>query len=245
LQFPTRERDWERIAKSFEVKCNFPNYLGSVDGKHVAIVPPPGAGSYFFNYKGYNSQVLIGRADSNYELIYFNFDTNGRVSDWCFLEYTDFYDKLQTECLKIPESSDVKRRKLPYVFIGDEAFSLRKDFLKPYSVKQLTRERKIFNYRLCRARRIIENVFGILVARFGIFKTHINIKLDNIKDAVMASCALHNFLCRTSPDTCAPPECFDTEDLQNGTVTAGLGSNPSSMATLKRGNNRNHQLTGR
>ena len=91
------------------------------------------------------------------------------------LEYTDFNDKLQTECLKIPESSDVKRRKLPYVFLGGEAFSLRKEFLKPYSLKQLTRERRIFNYRHCHARIIIGNVFGILVARFGIFKTHINI----------------------------------------------------------------------
>jgi len=245
LQFPASERVWERIAKVFEVKFNFPNCLGAVDGKPVAIVPPPGAGSYFFNYKGYNSEVLIGIADSNYEFIYFSFGTNGRVSDWGVLEYTDFYDKLQTECLKIPESSDVKGKKLPYVFIGDEAFSLRKAFLKPYSVQQLTRERKIFNYRLCRARRIIENVFGILVARFGIFKTHIIIKLDNIKDVVMASCALHSFLRRTSPDTYTPPECFDTEDLQNGTVTAGLRSNPSSMAKLKRGNNRNRQLTGK
>ena len=118
LQFPTSEQDWERIAKSFEVKCNFPNFLSAVDGKHVAIVPPPGAGSYFFNYKGYNSQVLIGIADSNYEFIYFNFGTNGRVSDGGVLQYTDFYDKLQNECLKIPESSDVKGRKLPYVFVG-------------------------------------------------------------------------------------------------------------------------------
>jgi len=50
--------------------------------------------------------------------------------------------------LKIPESSDVKGKKLPYVLIGDEAVSLRKEFLKPYNVKQLARERKIFNYRL-------------------------------------------------------------------------------------------------
>jgi len=161
------------------------------------------------------------------------------------LEYTDFYDKLQNECLIISESSDVKGRKLPAVLIGDEAFSLRKEFLKPYSVKQLTRERNIFNYRLSPARRIIKNVFGILVAKFGIFKTHINIQLDNIKNAVMASCALHNFLRRTSTDMYTPSECFDTEDLQNGTATAGLRSNPSSMGTSKRGNNRNHQLTGK
>ena len=146
-----------------------------MDGKHVVIVPPPRAGSYFFNYKDYNSQVLIGITDSNYKFIYFNFGTNGSVSDGGVLEYTDFYDKLQTEYLKIPESSDVNGRKLPYVFIGEEAFSLRRDFLKPYCVKQLTKERKVFNYRFCRAQIIIENVFGILVARFGIFKTHINI----------------------------------------------------------------------
>ena len=177
MQFPTSEQDWERIAKGFEVKCNVPNCLGAVDGKHAAIVAPPRDGSYFFNYKGYNSQVLTGIVDSNYEFIYFNFGTNGHVSDGGVLEHTDFYDKLQNECLKIPESSDVKRRKLPYVFIGDE-FSLRKDFLKPYNVKQLTRETKIFDYRHSRARRIIENVFGILVARFGIFKTHITVFFD-------------------------------------------------------------------
>ena len=216
-----------------------------MDGKHVAKVSPPGAGSYFFNYKGYNNQVLIGIADSNFELIYFNFGTNGHVSDGGILEYTDFYDKLQNECLKIPESSDVKGRKLSYVFVGDEPFSLRRDFLRPYKVKHLTRERNIFNYRLSRAQRIIENAFGILVARFGTFKTHINIQLDNIsKDIVMASCALHNFLQRIFPDTYTPSEYFDIEDLENGTVRAGLRSHPSSMATLKRGN-RNHQLTGK
>jgi hypothetical protein len=50
---------------------------------------------------------------------------------------------------------------------------------------------------------------------------------------------------RISPDTYTPSECFDIEDLQNGTVTAGLRSHPSSMATLKRRNNRDHQLTGK
>jgi hypothetical protein len=48
-----------------------------------------------------------------------------------------------------------------------------------------------------------------------------------------------------SPDISTPFECFDIEDLENGIVTAGLRSHPSSMAKLKRGNNRNHQLTGK
>jgi len=65
LQFPTRKRDWERIVKGYEMKCSIPNCLGAVDSMHVALVPPPGAGSYYFNHKGYSSQELIGVADSN------------------------------------------------------------------------------------------------------------------------------------------------------------------------------------
>jgi hypothetical protein len=59
----------------------------------------------------------------------------------------------------------------------------------------------------------------------------------------MPSCALHSFLRRISHDTYTRSECFHNEDLENGTVTAALRSHPSSMATLKMGNNRNHQLT--
>ena len=35
-----------------------------------------------------------------------------------------------------------------HMFVGDEAFALRKDLLKPFSQKQLTNERRVFNYRL-------------------------------------------------------------------------------------------------
>jgi len=116
--------------------------------KQVATVPPNRAGLFFCNYKVYNSQVLKVTLDLNYELIHLYFGANDHVSDGGILEYTNFC-KLESRCLKIPESSDVKGKSMPYGFNGDQAFTLRKDFPKSCNAKQLIRERKIVNYRHC------------------------------------------------------------------------------------------------
>lgn len=222
LQFPSSENEWIEIGKNFENRWDFPNCLGAVDGKHIRIRPPPGAGSYFYNYKHFHSQVLMAIANANYEFIYFHFGTNGRVSDGGVINETDFYKNLLNNSLSLPNPTIVNGETLPYVFVGDEAFTLRHNFMKPFNKKQLNFQRRIFNYRLSRSRRIIENVFGILVARFGILKTEINMDLDNINKIVMACCALHNYLRRNSPNTYTPLNVFERENFENNEFEEGL-----------------------
>ena len=40
LPFPQTAEEWKIIAKGYEEKWNFPNCIGAIDGKHIAIVRP-------------------------------------------------------------------------------------------------------------------------------------------------------------------------------------------------------------
>lgn len=176
--------------------------MGAVDGKHIKITAKSRDGAYFRNYKGFDSMVLMAIVDANYEFVMCDFGINGRISDGGVLKETIFYNKLVNNNLNIP-SPRIRNNsayELPFVFIGDEAFALRNDFLKPFSAVDLNNERKIFNYRLSRARNVVEDTFGILASRFRIFHSSLNVDYANCELIVMACCVLHNYLRCTKKD---------------------------------------------
>ncbi|KAL1488721.1 hypothetical protein ABEB36_014520 [Hypothenemus hampei] len=49
LKTPNTKEEWKKISVEFDEMWQFPNCLGSLDGKHITFKPPISAGSYYFN----------------------------------------------------------------------------------------------------------------------------------------------------------------------------------------------------
>lgn len=122
-------------------------------------------------------------------------------------------------------------KRTPCFFVADEAFRLTVDMMRPYSRRNLDIKRRIFNYRLSRARRVIENAFGIL-SRWRVFRKPICMLPKTVDKIIMATICLHNFL-KTINDsisvesrTYCPTNFIDTEQVDG--IIPGAWRNESS-----------------
>jgi len=215
-----------------------PNCLGCVDGKHVEIKSPDNAGSSFFNYKGYHSIVLMAVADASYKFLYVDVGAYGSEGDSTVFRNCEFGQALFNNKLSIPGERIVNGKPLPNFFLGDDAFPLMRNLMKPYKPASKTQplepEERIFNYRLSRARRCVENSFGILCARWICLARTLFVKPDRAQIIVSACCLLHNFMMTESKQEYCPPGFDDTYD-ETGTFVPGtwrsLVTNHSMMNT--------------
>lgn len=143
-----------------------------MDGKHIAIRCPLKSGSNYYNYKQFYSIILLALVDADYKFKYIDCGCNGRVSDGGVFTNSTLFQTLESNTFHIPPGKPLPQRNtpVPFVIVRDEAFPLKSYSIKPYPSRNLDHNRRIFNYRLSRGRGIVENVFGILTCRFGVFK---------------------------------------------------------------------------
>ena len=193
---PTREI-WESIASDFETITNFPHCIGAVDGKHVRLTCPFRSVSMYFNYKDYYSVVLMAVADSKYRFVFVNVGSYGKDCDSSIFKRSSLWQSIESNIQPLPEDKclpGTESSKLPYFFVEDEAFGLHRHLLRPFGETHLTPEKRIFNYRLCRARRYVECAFGILSNKWRIFHRPLNVEPDFDVDIIKACTVLHNFV---------------------------------------------------
>jgi DDE superfamily endonuclease len=212
------------VAGDFSSKWNFPHCIGALDGKHIAICPPPNSGSLYHNYKQFFSIVLLAVVDANYKFIYVDVGQYGRVSDGGVFNNSSLYEAMQRNILQIPQPTAIEGTDVvvPYVFVADDAFALKPNIMKPYAFRQCSSAKRVFNYRLSRARRMVESAFGILSSRFRVFKTTVQLNPEKVQNVVTAACCLHNFLLRNEEASTryVGNEATETNDKVSCSMTA-------------------------
>ena len=217
---PTTPSAWRRVSQGFEQMWNFPHCVGAIDGKHIVVQAPACSGSTFFNYKGTHSIVLMAVCDAHYCFTLVDIGDAGRHSDGGVFSNSAFGQAMEGGELSLPDTDNISgiSLPLPYFFVGDAAFPLKTYMLRPYPGRYLPESKRIFNYRLSRARRIIENTFGIMVTKFRIFRRAIIANPKKVTTITKAACCLHNYLkiseacSATSNRPYCPPGYADHED---------------------------------
>lgn len=150
-------------------------------------------------------------ADANYRFIAVDIGAPGRRSDGGVFNDSRIGQRLKSGDLNIPQPDSLEENgpKLPYVLVGDEAFALSSNLMRPYPrASVLNFKKKLFNYRLSRARRVVENAFGILGARWRIYRSPIIGSEKLVRKIIQATTCLHNWLLTKNLDDCT------TEDSQ-------------------------------
>ncbi|KAH9381823.1 hypothetical protein HPB48_023118 [Haemaphysalis longicornis] len=128
--------------------------------------------SDYINYKGWHSMILLALADHRYRFRFVNVGSLGRCHD----AYVYQRSRLATA---------VEGPLFP--------FPLTPNLVKPFPHRgQLSEEQKTYNYHLSRSRRIVENAFGRMRARFRFVLKRMECDIDNASLAIHACCVLNN-----------------------------------------------------
>ena len=190
-------------------------------GGHLPIMPDEKlalTGSYYYNYKHTHSIILLAIAGPEYECLYADVGSNGRVNDSGVWNKSSLLQAIQNGSVKLPKDNALPNSVISYVFVDNNAFALEKFMMKPYPQQNLTADKRVYNYRHSRARRISENLFGILANRWRIFFTTINLEPKHVENIVLSALVLHNMLIKNP--AYRPGNLADTL-LEDGEVLEG------------------------
>ena len=182
---------------------------------------------------------MLALVDGQYKFRWVDVGTAGSCSD------AQIFNACQLKRrIGLPDPAPITqgRRDVPYFILADDAFDLKTWLMKPYGRRMLTREERIANYRLSRARRVVENAFGILVSRFRVLMTTFEFPPETARDVVVTCVVLHNILRSQYQGQHGGQEPGDDEDddvpgdcrLIGGAAAGGPDRNPAREAKRQR-----------
>lgn len=216
MPVPTQDK-LKHVADRFEVLWNLPNCIGALNGKHIRIEKFPHTGSENFNYKNFHSTVLMACCDADGFFTIIEPGYAGRNSDGGIFKASSMNLWMKNGDNIPPPSPlryDESNTPFPYYFVGDEAFPLTRNLIRPFSSKSLDNVQRIFNYRLSRGRKTIECVCGMAAEKFAVLNGPIRCRNPlTVNSIVRAACILHNFVRTLEGTEYRPPSLSECNDI--------------------------------
>ena len=184
IKFPSGD-DLDRVVDDFKTKWGVPQSFGTVDGCHIPICAPSEQHTDYYNRKGWYSMIVQGLVDANYRFRDICIGWPGSVHDAGVFAQSNLYQKITHGNLILNKSVFISGVNVPLYMIGDSAYPMKcstvhdRGFCISYEVMAHAHQRN-YNYRICRARIVVENAFGCLKARWRRVLKRNDMNADNM-----------------------------------------------------------------
>ena len=223
------EDSLQDIVDGFRHQWGFPQAIGAIDGTHIPILRPQESASDYYNRKGYYSVLMQGVVDFRGLFMDVNIGWPGKVHDARVLVNSSFYRKCNSGIMFPDWRSNLGGLDVPLVILGDPAYPLMSWLIKPYLENSgTTPQERYFNYRLSRARMVVENSFGRLKGRWRCLMKRIDAHISNVPGIVGACVVLHN-MCEIYGDHCL-------QEWMVSDVSSPINHHPASSVICTNGN---------
>jgi DDE superfamily endonuclease len=163
--------------------------IAALDGMSIVIICPRDVEDprKFYNRKEFYSICIQAAVGADYRVYYVSCLHAGSTHDSTTFQSTSLCSLL----LKSAEQGGLPNWAS---IAADDAYGNRGRVLTPYSGRALTSRQDTFNYFLSSCRIFVEQVFGVIVTRFGIFWSPMKCYLKKASRIVGVCCKIHNFI---------------------------------------------------
>ena len=207
---------------SWRLQTGIPGIVGAIDGTHIHIQRPCNHGEAYFNRKSFYSlnvqgtsfpiavRLLLILAMVDYKKKIIDLEAgwpgsvgDGRIWNSSMLKKTidAWISKLPTAFLPtgVHANGDEVNEDIPPFILGDSAYPNTRHMVTTYKTTEILSSPVVreLNKKLGGARYHVENAFGILKARFQIFKRPLECAQEDVRLAIALTSSifiLHNFL---------------------------------------------------
>ena len=180
IKFPSGDVS-DRVVDEFKSKWGVPQCFGAVDSCHVPICAPSGQHTDYYNRKGWYSMIIKEIVDANYQFLGVCIGWPGSVHDTGVFAHSNLCKKITHGHLVPNKSITISGAHIPLYMIGDSAYPMQSWLMKSFAHNSdLTAHQRHYNYRICKARIVVENAFGLLKARWCRVLKRNDMHTDNI-----------------------------------------------------------------